>query len=83
MRARLHDRPPSMPKMTSAAWMVESRWAMAIVVRPAISGSSASCTSRSLVVSSAEVASSRMRMRGSLRIARAMASRCFSPPESR
>ena len=32
--------------------------------------------------SSAEVASSKMKMRGFFRIARAIATRCFSPPES-
>ena len=69
--------------MTSAARIVESRCAIAIVVRPDISGSSACWTRRSLTVSRAEVASSRMRIRGSLRTTRAIASRCFSPPESR
>ena len=55
---------------------------MAMVVRPRISGSSAACTSRSEFESSDEVASSRIRMRGSFRITRAIASRCFSPPDS-
>ncbi len=55
---------------------------MAIVVRPRISGRRASCTRRSETVSSEEVASSRIRIRGSLSTARAIASRCFSPPES-
>ena len=55
---------------------------MAIVVRPSISGSSAACTRRSELVSRLDVASSRIRIRGSFRITRAMASRCFSPPES-
>jgi hypothetical protein len=34
------------------------------------------------VVSSAEVASSRMRIGGAFRTVRAMATRCFSPPDS-
>jgi len=69
--------------MTSAARIVDSRCAIAIVVRRSITGASADCTSRSDVVSSALVASSRIRMRGSLRITRAIAMRCFSPPDSR
>jgi hypothetical protein len=69
--------------MTSALTMVDSRWAMAMVVREPIRASRAFCTSRSLAVSSAEVASSRMRMRGSCSRTRAMARRCFSPPDSR
>jgi hypothetical protein len=59
------------------------RCAIAMVVRPCIRRSSAACTSRSLAVSRAEVASSRMSTRGSASSTRAMASRCFSPPESR
>ena len=46
--------------MTSAPRIVDSRCAIAIVVRPCMTVSSASCTSRSLVVSSADVASSRI-----------------------
>ena len=56
---------------------------MAMVVRPTISGSRADCTERSLAVSSAEVASSRIRMRGSCRMTRAMDNRWRSPPERR
>ena len=55
---------------------------MAIVVRPSISRSRAAWMSRSLTVSRADVASSRMRIRGSLSRTRAIAMRCFSPPES-
>jgi hypothetical protein len=51
-------RPRSMTKMLSALTMVYSRCAMAMVVRDPIRASSAFCTSRSLAVSSAEVASS-------------------------
>ena len=50
-------------------------------VRPFISVSSAACTSLSLSVSSALVASSRIRILGSLSRARAMLSRCRWPPE--
>ena len=63
---------------------VVSRCAMTIVVRgaPATSASSASCTKRSFSVSSALVASSRIRIAGLRNAARAMAIRCFCPPES-
>jgi drug/metabolite transporter (DMT)-like permease len=76
-------RPPSITLITSALTIVDSRCAIAIVVRDPISASSAFCTSRSLAVSSADVASSRIRIRGSWSSTRAMASRCFSPPDSR
>ncbi len=55
---------------------------MAIVVRPSISRSNAAWMSRSDTVSRADVASSRIRIRGSLRRTRAIAIRCFSPPDS-
>jgi hypothetical protein len=57
--------------------------AIAIVVRPCITRSSAACTRRSLTVSSADVASSRIRIRGFFSRTRAIAMRCFSPPDSR
>ena len=76
-------RPRSRTKITSALRIVERRWAIAIVVRPRMSGASACWTMRSLAVSSEEVASSRMSTRGSRSTARARATRCFSPPESR
>ena len=69
--------------MTLALTMVDRRWAMAMVVRDPMRASRAFWTSRSLAVSRAEVASSRIRMRGSCSRTRAMASRCFSPPDSR
>ena len=47
------------------------------------SSSSASCTARSVSTSSALVASSSTITGGSRRIARAIARRCFSPPEKR
>ena len=58
-------------------------WAIAIVVRPREAVSRACCTTRSEIVSSALVASSRMSTSGSLSRTRAMAMRCFSPPERR
>mmetsp|Transcript_25962 Transcript_25962/g.76096 ORF Transcript_25962/g.76096 Transcript_25962/m.76096 type:complete len:99 (+) Transcript_25962:119-415(+) len=77
-------RPSPMTTILSALRMVESRCATMKVVRfcAARSSSRAACTMRSLSESRADVASSRMRMDGRLRIARAMAMRCFCPPES-
>mmetsp|Transcript_5390 Transcript_5390/g.22810 ORF Transcript_5390/g.22810 Transcript_5390/m.22810 type:complete len:312 (-) Transcript_5390:1584-2519(-) len=85
--------PPAMPPaastdpsttILSAPRTVVSRCAMTIVVlfAPATSASSASCTKRSFSVSSAEVASSRIKIAGFLNAALAMAIRCFCPPES-
>ena len=68
--------------MRVALRRVERRWAIAMVVRPEISFCSASWISFSVSVSSAEVASSRMRIYGSSNSARAMAMRWRSPPES-
>ena len=76
-------RPRSSTTIWSASRTVERRCAMAIVVRPAESRSSASCTARSVCVSSDEVASSSTRIGGLRRIVRAIAMRCFSPPEKR
>ena len=75
-------RPFSKTRIRSARRIVESRWAIAIVVRPSVSRASAAWISRSDTVSSDEVASSRIRIRGSLSSTRAIAIRCFSPPES-
>ena len=66
----------------SAVLTVESRCAMTIVVRPCIARSNASWTTCSLSASSADVASSRSRIRGDKASARAMAIRCFCPPDS-
>ncbi len=65
-----------------AFWIVESRWATTIVVRPTMIWSSASCTIFSEWASRALVASSKRRIAGFFRMARAMAIRCFWPPES-
>ena len=51
-------------RMRSAFWMVERRWAMTKVVRFSASFSSDSWTMRSLSLSRAEVASSKMRIGG-------------------
>mmetsp|Transcript_18150 Transcript_18150/g.54817 ORF Transcript_18150/g.54817 Transcript_18150/m.54817 type:complete len:84 (+) Transcript_18150:328-579(+) len=71
-----------MTQITSAFAMVESRCAMARVVRLDCcrSLSRASWTMRSLSVSRALVASSRSSTAGSRTMARAMATRCFWPP---
>ena len=56
---------------------------MVIVVRPRLTSSSAAWIARSVSLSSALVASSSTRIRGLRSRVRAMASRCFSPPENR
>ena len=68
--------------MLSMSWIVESRCAMAIVVRPDISTCSASRMSSSVSVSTLDVASSRIRTRGSKASARANDSSCFWPTDS-
>mmetsp|Transcript_17350 Transcript_17350/g.50379 ORF Transcript_17350/g.50379 Transcript_17350/m.50379 type:complete len:119 (+) Transcript_17350:160-516(+) len=77
-------RPPSMTAILSELRMVLSRCAIVTVVRFCFCmiSSIAACTMRSLVVSSADVASSSSRMAGLRTMARAMAIRCFWPPES-
>mmetsp|Transcript_57052 Transcript_57052/g.146846 ORF Transcript_57052/g.146846 Transcript_57052/m.146846 type:complete len:139 (-) Transcript_57052:455-871(-) len=62
---------------------VESRCAMMKVVLPTISASMAFCTMCSFSLSSALVASSSSRTFGSRMMARAIATRCFWPPEIR
>src|SRR5690606_23960007 len=66
--------------LISAFWMVESRCAITIEVLFRIIFSRASCTRRSLSVSRAEVASSKIIIGGFLSTARAMDRRCFCPP---
>mmetsp|Transcript_8356 Transcript_8356/g.25028 ORF Transcript_8356/g.25028 Transcript_8356/m.25028 type:complete len:254 (-) Transcript_8356:1698-2459(-) len=75
----------TLPRCITAIWftclMVLRRWAtMMVVILPPISLSRAFCTTLSDVLSRADVASSRRRIAGFLRIARAMAMRCFWPP---
>ena len=74
--------PPSMTRIWSAPRMVERRWAMTKVVRPRRRARRPSWIFASLSLSRLEVASSRMRMAGSARMARAMAMRWRWPPES-
>ena len=75
-------RPASSTRIRSAFTTVASRWAITRQVRPFISRSSASWTAASESESSAEVASSRIRMAGFCNSVRAMPSRCFCPTES-
>src|SRR5215471_18011467 len=66
-------RPCSSTTTWSASRMVDRRWAMMKVVRPCISSLSAFWMRASVTESSALVASSRIRIGGSLRSARAIA----------
>mmetsp|Transcript_25535 Transcript_25535/g.54513 ORF Transcript_25535/g.54513 Transcript_25535/m.54513 type:complete len:81 (-) Transcript_25535:1788-2030(-) len=70
--------------MLSAFRMVLSLWAMITVVLCLVEMifSRASCTTSSDWESSAEVASSNIKILGSPTKTRAMAMRCFCPPES-
>ena len=61
----------------TAFLMVVRRWAIVSVVRPFASSESDDCTSLSLSLSSADVASSRIRIGGFLRKTLAMLIRCF------
>ena len=62
--------------------MVLGRWAMMKVVRPRMTSCSAARILNSVSTSTLLVASSRMRMRGSMTSARAMAMRWRWPPLS-
>mmetsp|Transcript_28349 Transcript_28349/g.57572 ORF Transcript_28349/g.57572 Transcript_28349/m.57572 type:complete len:89 (-) Transcript_28349:606-872(-) len=77
-------RPLSTTAILSALRMVDSRCAITMVVRLCfcIRSSSAACTTRSLSLSSALVASSSSSTDGFLIMARAIATRCFWPPDS-
>src|SRR6187431_259027 len=76
-------RPRSITTMRSELMAVASRCAITSVVRLRMSRSRAFWTSRSLSESRELVASSSSRMGGFLRMARAMAMRCFWPPDKR
>ena len=65
--------------MTSAPRIVDSRWAITKLVRLTRSAFIASWICTSVRVSTELVASSRMRMAGSARNARAIVSSCFWP----
>ena len=74
---------PSSRKITrSICSMVEMRWAMRMVVRPARVARRFARMVRSVWVSTADTESSRIRMGASLISARAMEMRCFCPPET-
>mmetsp|Transcript_48824 Transcript_48824/g.119554 ORF Transcript_48824/g.119554 Transcript_48824/m.119554 type:complete len:196 (-) Transcript_48824:1440-2027(-) len=75
-------RPLATTAMMSALRIVLRRCAITTVVRPTDTRSSASCTMRSERVSSADVASSSSSTRGLRRMARAIDTRCFWPPDS-
>mmetsp|Transcript_18815 Transcript_18815/g.63771 ORF Transcript_18815/g.63771 Transcript_18815/m.63771 type:complete len:88 (-) Transcript_18815:1885-2148(-) len=75
-------RPCSSTTILSASLTVERRWAMTTTVRLSMSVSMAACTRCSDSASRALVASSRSSSLGSMSRARAMATRCFWPPES-
>src|SRR4051794_21063055 len=74
--------PLSNTRMRVALRMVESRCAITKVVRPFITSSRAALTLASVTASSALVASSRIRIGGALRSARAVDRGCRSPPDS-
>jgi len=76
--------PLSTTAIMSASRIVDRRCAMTMVVRLCSDNklSNAACTMRSLSVSSALVASSSSSTAGFLIIARAIAMRCFCPPDS-
>jgi len=68
---------------TRSAWRIcESRWVISSVVRPSSTRRIAVWILSSVALSMALVESSRMRMRGSVISARAMARRWRCPPES-
>ncbi|KAF6167538.1 hypothetical protein GIB67_031739, partial [Kingdonia uniflora] len=74
--------PRWMTTIASTFLTVLKRWATMTVVQLTIIKSNASYTTHSDSASSALVASSRSRIRGSFRIALAIATLCFCPPES-
>mmetsp|Transcript_70880 Transcript_70880/g.207690 ORF Transcript_70880/g.207690 Transcript_70880/m.207690 type:complete len:88 (+) Transcript_70880:268-531(+) len=75
--------PSCSTRIEVARTTVESLCAMITVVLPDIKPSRASCTSCSFVPSNALVASSKSNTFGSRTTARAMATRCFCPPDMR
>mmetsp|Transcript_21144 Transcript_21144/g.36294 ORF Transcript_21144/g.36294 Transcript_21144/m.36294 type:complete len:127 (-) Transcript_21144:1556-1936(-) len=75
-------RPLSSTMISSACTTVERRWAMKMAERLDAMVSRAGRISFSVFESIELVASSQMSRLASLRRARAMATRCFSPPES-
>jgi hypothetical protein len=76
------DAPGSSTTISSARAIVDRRWAMMIVVRSRITSRRPARMRASVVASTEAVASSRTRMRGSIRSALAIAMRWRWPPES-
>mmetsp|Transcript_9705 Transcript_9705/g.16041 ORF Transcript_9705/g.16041 Transcript_9705/m.16041 type:complete len:133 (-) Transcript_9705:70-468(-) len=74
--------PPSITTIWSACLMVLSRCAIINTVRFRPSANSASCMEFSVMVSNALVASSSSTTEGFFSRHRAMATRCFSPPDN-
>ena len=74
-------RPPSSRTTRSARWRVETRWATISDVRPASTSRSPVKIVSSVLESTALVASSSSSTLGSVRTARASATRCRWPPE--
>mmetsp|Transcript_2124 Transcript_2124/g.8459 ORF Transcript_2124/g.8459 Transcript_2124/m.8459 type:complete len:113 (-) Transcript_2124:1558-1896(-) len=68
--------------MRSQCMTVDKRWATSSTVRPSLARRKLALTAASVAVSSAAVASSHSSSRGWRSMARAMATRCFSPPLS-
>ena len=68
--------------LAQASTIVDNRCAMMRVVRSAEISARLAWISRSVLVSSAEVASSKTRSFGAFRITLAIATRCFSPPDN-
>ena len=73
--------PRSTTTIRSASCSVERRWATSSVVRPCISRRKVAWISSSVRESIDDVASSRIKMRGSVIRARANAMRCRWPPD--
>lgn len=74
--------PSSKNKISSAWTMVDNRWAIIIVVVPLDIFIRFSWIAFSVWESREEVASSKRKIRGRFSAARAIATLCFSPPES-
>uniref|UniRef100_A0A1L8EHZ3 Putative secreted protein n=2 Tax=Haematobia irritans TaxID=7368 RepID=A0A1L8EHZ3_HAEIR len=70
-------------KISSACIIVDSLWAIIIVVRLEQTLCKAACMFLSVLVSSADVASSSNTKTGAFKSVLAMATRCFSPPLKR
>ena len=83
VRAALDDAAFRITRIRSARKTVDSRCAITIAVRPASARSSAACTAASEFESRCAVASSSTTRSGAFSSNRAIASRCFSPPEKR